>query len=171
MANTFTCLQYHVVFSTKHREPWLRPEIEGRVWAYLGGVARQNELKPLLIGGVDDHIHTLLAIPPSMAVSEAVKQVKGGSSGWIKQNISGCRAFGWQDGYGAFTVSKSQEIIPWAEAARLLSRHRYAVSGAGRVGRLYFLNSVAAEALGQRARGHTLRNPKDHHARTQHKNQ
>ena len=109
MANTFTCLQYHVVFSTKHREPWLHADIQERVWAYLGGIARQNGLKPLRIGGVDDHIHMLLGMPPTVAVSEALKRVKGGSTGWIKQNIPGCRSFGWQDGYGAFTLSKSQE--------------------------------------------------------------
>ena len=109
MANTFTCLQYHLVFSTKHREPWLRADVQERVWAYLGGIARQNQLIPLLVGGVDDHIHMLVAIPPTIAVSEALKQVKGASSGWIRQNVSGCRSFGWQDGYGAFTLSKSQE--------------------------------------------------------------
>jgi putative transposase len=51
----------------------------------------------------------LLGIPATVAVSEALKQVKGGSSAWIKQNFPGCRAFSWQDGYGAFTLSKSQE--------------------------------------------------------------
>ena len=62
-----------------------------------------------MIGGADDHIHMLLGIPPTIPISEALKQLKGGSSGWIKQNIAGCRGFGWQDGYGAFTLSKSQE--------------------------------------------------------------
>jgi putative transposase len=109
MANTFTCLQYHVVFSTKRREPWLRPDFEERLWAYLGGIARQNELKPLLIGGVEDHIHMLLGLPPAVSVSQALQQIKGGSSGWIKQNLPGCKGFAWQDGYGAFSLSKSQE--------------------------------------------------------------
>src|SRR5690242_3944482 len=109
MANTYTCLQYHIVFSTKHREPWLRPEAQERVWAYLGGIARQNRLKPLLIGGVDDHIHILLGMPPNTSISSALQQLKGGSSAWIQENISGCRDFSWQDGYGAFTLSKSQE--------------------------------------------------------------
>jgi putative transposase len=98
-----------VVFSTKRREPFLRADIQERVWAYLGGIARQNGLKPLLIGGVEDHVHMLLGIPPTVAVSEALKRIKGGSSGWIKHSGAGCRGFGWQDGYGAFTVSKSQE--------------------------------------------------------------
>ena len=108
MANTFTCLQYHVVFSTKHREPWIRPEIQERVWAYLGGIAQKNDLKPLLFGGVDDHVHLLLGLPPTAKVSEALKAIKGGSSGWLKETLPGCGGFGWQDGYAAFTVSKSQ---------------------------------------------------------------
>jgi putative transposase len=57
----------------------------------------------LLIGGVEDHVHMLFGIPPTVAVSEALKRIKGGSSGWIKQSAAGCRGFGWQDGYGAFT--------------------------------------------------------------------
>lgn len=108
MANTFTYLRYHVVFSTKHREPWLRPDVQERVWAYLGGIARQNEMSAILIGGMPDHVHILLSLSPKIAVSEALRQIKGGSSGWIKENIPGCRSFAWQDGYGAFSVSKSQ---------------------------------------------------------------
>jgi REP element-mobilizing transposase RayT len=108
MANTYTSLHYHVIFSTKNRERWITPDVEARLWAYLGGIGRQNDLKPLLIGGIEDHIHMLLAVPPSISVSDALKQIKGGSSGWVKESFPGCQAFGWQDGYGAFTVSKSQ---------------------------------------------------------------
>ena len=52
MANTFTSLHYHVIFSTKNREPWIRPDIESRVWSYLGGTARENDMKAILIGGI-----------------------------------------------------------------------------------------------------------------------
>jgi putative transposase len=108
MANTFTCLRFHAVFSTKHREPWIRTEVQDRLWAYLAGIAHKNKMKALLIGGVDDHVHMLLGLPPSLAVSDALKKIKGASSGWISENLPGCLGFGWQDGYGAFTVSKSQ---------------------------------------------------------------
>jgi len=107
MANTFTSLHYHVIFSTKNREPWIGRNIEERLWAYLAGIAVQHGLKPLLIGGMEDHIHALIGLPPTCTVSEALKSIKGGSTGWVKQNLPGCRSFGWQDGYGAFTVSKS----------------------------------------------------------------
>jgi REP element-mobilizing transposase RayT len=108
MANTFTSLHYHIIFSTKHREPWIARDQEERLWAYLGGIAQQNQLKPLLVGGMEDHIHILLGSPPTVTVSEALKRIKGGSSGWVKENLPGCLGFGWQDGYAAFAVSKSQ---------------------------------------------------------------
>ena len=108
MANTHTSLHYHIIFSTKHREPWIAGDEEERLWAYLGGIARQNQLKPLWIGGMEDHVHILLGMPPTVTVSEALKRLKGGSSGWVKENLSNCGGFGWQDGYAAFAVSKSQ---------------------------------------------------------------
>jgi REP element-mobilizing transposase RayT len=76
MANTFTSLTYHIVFSTKGREPWIQPKEEQRLWQYLGGIAKKNGMKPQLIGGVDDHVHLLAGIPPTLSVSEAVKQIK-----------------------------------------------------------------------------------------------
>ena len=107
MANTFTSLHYHLIFSTKHREPWIRPDIQERVWTYLGGIARENNLKAMLVGGMPDHVHLALAMPPTQTVSKAVQLVKGGSSKWIKEAFPGMCGFAWQDGYGAFTVSKS----------------------------------------------------------------
>ncbi len=107
MANTFTSLHYHVVFSTKNREPWIHRDHEERIWAYLGGIANENEVKPLMIGGIENHVHLLLGIPPTLAVSKTVQLIKGGSSKWIKGTFAKLRAFAWQDGYGAFTVNKS----------------------------------------------------------------
>ncbi len=89
MANTFTSLHYRVIFSTKNREPWIRPDIETRVWSYLGGIARENDLKALLVGGIENHVHLLLGVPPPMPVSKAVQLIKGGSSGWVKESFGG----------------------------------------------------------------------------------
>ena len=107
MANTFTSLHCHLVFSTKDREPWIKHEIENRVWAFLGGIARENGMKALQIGGMPDHIHIVLGIPPTLSISKAAQLIKGGSSKWIKTEFPGMNGFGWQDGYGAFSVSKS----------------------------------------------------------------
>ncbi|MDB6034862.1 MAG: transposase IS200-family protein [Verrucomicrobiales bacterium] len=120
MANTYTSLHYHVVFSTKHREPWLRKDIEERVWAYLGGIARENEMKAVGIGGIENHVHLLLGLPAALAVSKAIQLIKGGSSIWIKETFAGLSGFGWQDGYAAFTVSKSlaPEVIAYVRSQR-----------------------------------------------------
>lgn len=120
MANTFTSLHYHLIFSTKNREPWLRPDVEQRVWSYLGGIVRENDGKPVMIGGIDNHVHLLLGLPPSLALSKALQFIKGGSSTWIKETLPGFGGFGWQDGYAAFTVSKSQvpEIVAYISGQR-----------------------------------------------------
>jgi putative transposase len=97
----------------KNRERWLRPDIEERVWSYLGGIARENQMKALIIGGIENHIHLLLGLPPALAVSKALQLLKGGSSAWIKETLPGLGGFGWQDGYAAFTVSKS--LVPEVE--------------------------------------------------------
>jgi len=112
MANTYASLFYHVIFSTKNRESFIQRDIESRVWAYLGGIARENDFTVLCAGGIENHVHLLLWLPPDWAVSKAVKLLKGGSSAWIKTafpNKPGLRHFAWQDGYAAFSVSKSKD--------------------------------------------------------------
>src|SRR5207247_11373877 len=108
MANNFSALHYHVIFSPKNREPWIHQEIEQRVWSYIGGIARENDMKALLVGGIENHVHLLLGIPAVLSVSKALQLIKGGSSGWMKETFPGLNGFAWQDGYAAFSVSKSQ---------------------------------------------------------------
>ena len=69
MANTYTSLHYHFTFSTKNREPWITTEIENRVWAYIGGIARAHKMTALQVGGVDDHIHAVVMAPPTLSPS------------------------------------------------------------------------------------------------------
>ena len=120
VANTYTSLHYHVIFSTKNRERWIQSGLEQRIWAYLGGIARENNITPLLIGGVEDHVHLLLGLPPVLALSNAVKLIKGGSSKWIKETFPELTKFGWQDGYAAFTASKSHlpELVAYIRDQR-----------------------------------------------------
>jgi len=124
MANTYTCLHYHIVFSTKNRHPWIHADIEQRVWEYTGGIARQNDMKALQIGGIEDHLHVVLGAPPTMAVSKAVQLLKGGSSKWIHETVPSLDDFEWQQGYGAFTVSKSQLPTVIHYAANQRDHHR-----------------------------------------------
>jgi putative transposase len=107
MANTYTSLHYHVVFSTKNRLRLISPEIEQRVWAYIGGIARKHKMTALQVGGVEDHIHALVTAPAIDAPSQIAQFLKGESSMWIHGEFPKLRDLSWQDGYAAFTVSKS----------------------------------------------------------------
>jgi len=113
MADTFSSLNVHIVFSTKNRQPLLVGEIKERFWAFMGGIAKQNEMKPLCIGGVADHVHLLLSLPTTMSVAKAMQLIKGGSSAWAHETFTPLR----QSGYGAFTVSVShvEETITYLQ--------------------------------------------------------
>jgi REP element-mobilizing transposase RayT len=80
MANTFSCLNIHCVFSTKERVLVLDPDIRERLWPYMGGIAKQNGMIPKCIGGVSDHVHLLVTLPTRLAVAKAVQLIKAGSS-------------------------------------------------------------------------------------------
>ena len=124
MANTYTCLHYHVLFSTRNRERWLVPEIEERVWRFIGGIARAHRMTALQVGGVEDHIHAVVTAPPTIAPCQIAQFLKGDSSKWIHEEFSALRNFGWQDGYAAFTVSKSDipRVIKYIQNQR--AHHR-----------------------------------------------
>lgn len=126
MANTYTSLYYHIVFSTKNRTAWLTPDVEQRVWEYVGGIARENKMSALQIGGCDDHLHALVLAPSSIAPSKIAQLLKGGSSLWIHTEFKHLREFEWQDGYGAFTVSQSNlpEVIRYIQNQRGHHRKR-----------------------------------------------
>ena len=84
------------------------PEVQERLWAYIGGIARENEMKALAIGGAADHIHILVSLPATLSVSKAMQLIKGGSSTWISKTFADQKNFEWQEGYGAFSVGISQ---------------------------------------------------------------
>ena len=107
MSHSFTCNLMHCTFSTKDRYLWINEDLEVRLWPYIGGIARENRMKALAIGGVADHLHALLSLPSTMSFAKAVQLIKGGSSKWIHEELR-IRKFEWQAGYGAFSVSQSQ---------------------------------------------------------------
>jgi len=106
MANTYSQIYIHFVFSTKNRQELIHREIESRIWAYMGGVCKKHTITPIQIGGIEDHAHGLLGLPTTLSVSMAAKHLKGDSSFGIRRDFPGMSNFGWQDGYGAFSVSK-----------------------------------------------------------------
>src|ERR1019366_598427 len=99
---------FHCVFSTKERRRLITPELRDRLWPFLGGIARQNKMKAIEIGGVEDHVHILLSLPSTMAVSKALQLIKGGSSKWIHEAFPEHRGLACQEEYGAFSVSVLQ---------------------------------------------------------------
>jgi REP element-mobilizing transposase RayT len=87
MANTYRSLHYHFTFSTKNRESWIAEEIETRVCAYIGGIARQHNMTALQVGGIEDHIHALVRAPPTHSPSQIAQYLKGESSKWIHEKF------------------------------------------------------------------------------------
>ena len=107
----------HCVFSTKDRRPCLTTQLRDRLWPFLGGIAREHQMKALSIGGVEDHVHLLLSLPATMSIAKAMQLIKGGSSKWVHDSFPDQRLFAWQTKYGAFSVSVSQldRIIKYIE--------------------------------------------------------
>ena len=106
MAHTFTCLQYHLVFSTKERKRFLSPDCIGRIHGYMGGIIRNVGGEPICVGGTDDHVHILCSLRANLCVAEATGKIKANASKWIHETMPSMADFAWQEGYGAFTVSR-----------------------------------------------------------------
>ena len=98
---------YHCVFSTKGRRPVLTPEIRARLWPYMGGIARKHNIKAIEVGGVSDHVHMLISLPPTLPICTALQYIKGESSKWIHDTFPHSREFAWQKEYAAMSVSAS----------------------------------------------------------------
>jgi REP element-mobilizing transposase RayT len=107
MPQSLSAVYIHLVFSTKGRRPFLR-EIETRaaVHSYLGGVSKQLGCAPIVIGGMEDHVHLLARMSRTVTQAEWVKELKRVSNLWIKRQYS-LRDFEWQGGYADFSVSAS----------------------------------------------------------------
>ncbi len=119
MHSLTSCL-VHCVFSTKLREPILTPPLRERLWPYLGGIARENGMKALAIGGVADHVHLLLSLRRRFRWRKAMQLLKGNSSKWLYETFPDLRKSGWQEGYAAFPVGVSgiDETVAYPRSGR-----------------------------------------------------
>lgn len=124
MPHSYVSNLMHCIFSTKERMPLIDATLEARLWPYIGGIARENKMRALAIGGTSDHVHTLLSLPATMNVAKAVQLIKGGSSKWVHDTFHEHRKFAWQNGYGAFSVSASQLDRTIAYINRQEEHHR-----------------------------------------------
>ena len=108
MPQSFTNLIYHIVFSTKNRQPLITDDVKSRLYEYIGGTIRKQGGISLAINGMNDHVHVLAKLRPDKSVSDILRDLKANSSGWMHDVFPELKDFSWQNGYGAFTVSASQ---------------------------------------------------------------
>ncbi len=98
----------HIVDSTKHRRPWLKdPNLRSELYAYKATILKNVDSQPILIGGVEDHVHILCLLSRKYAIKDVVQQSKTETSKWIKKQGPAYQDFHWQSGYGIFSVSQS----------------------------------------------------------------
>ena len=97
----------HCMFATKDRRSLIDPKLQQRLWPYLGGIARENKMRALVVGGVEDHAHILLSLPSTLPLAKAIQLLKTNSSKWIHETFREQWRFEWQEGYGAFSIGIS----------------------------------------------------------------
>jgi REP-associated tyrosine transposase len=100
----------HLVFSTKDRAKTITPQLQPKLYAFIVGICKNENIYVLAIGGAQDHIHILLQLPPTVSLAKLTLLIKSNSSRWLRQTM---RAFAWQHGYAAFSVSAS--LLPAVE--------------------------------------------------------
>jgi REP element-mobilizing transposase RayT len=124
MANSYVNLVYHMIFSTKERRPLIKEPFSERLCDYLGGAIRGEGGQPIKIGGAEDHMHALAHLRQDRSLSDVLRRIKSNSTGWVHDHFPELRAFSWQEGYAAFTVSQSNVEAVRAYIARQAEHHK-----------------------------------------------
>ena len=106
MANTFTQIHIHAIFTVQDRDCIISKTWEEELYKYIGGIVRNNKHKLLAINGMPDHLHLLIGLRPSQSISDLMQDIKGSSSKWINEKKFIKDRFSWQEGYGAFSYRK-----------------------------------------------------------------
>ena len=117
MANTYTQLHIQTVFAVQNRECIITQDWSDELFKYITGIIRNNNHKLLAINGMPDHVHILFGLRPAQSISDLLQDIKGSSSKWINEREFVRGRFSWQEGYGAFSYSKSQlkQVIQYIE--------------------------------------------------------
>ena len=108
MPNTYTQIHIHAIFAVKYRTGIIRKEWKDELYKYITGIIQNYDHKLLAINGMPDHVHVFFGMRPIQSLSELMQDVKGSSSKWINEKGFMEDRFEWQEGYGAFSYSKSQ---------------------------------------------------------------
>lgn len=124
MPQSLSSILIHLIFSTKHREPFITPAVEPELHAYLAAVFRAYDSPALTINGTANHVHSLFSLSRTHTVAELAEEVKKRSSKWIKTKGKEFRAFRWQTGYAAFSVGQSNVAALKEYIARQKEHHR-----------------------------------------------
>jgi len=124
MPTAYTQNFYHAVFSTRLRANLITPDLEARLYPFMGGILRDLRCTLLAINGMPDHVHVLIRYRADLAHSALLQQIKGRSSKWVNETFPQFGHFSWQEGYGGFTVNKS--VVPEVEGyiARQKEHHK-----------------------------------------------
>jgi len=122
--STHSQLLYHIVFSTKNRQRWLTDGFRETIFSYMAGACNKLEGFALIVNGYVDHAHILVRIPPKLAVANFVKELKANTSKHINDTSGLVHKFGWQEGYGAFTVSASSKDRVYRYINNQVNHHR-----------------------------------------------
>ena len=123
MPSTHLSLHYHLVFSTKDRQPFILPAWRERLHAFVGGIVKNLGGVPEAIGGVADHVHLLIGLRATHCLADVMREIKATSSRWMHTE-AGMPGFAWQEGYGAFTVGPTQRDAVWQYIAGQEEHHR-----------------------------------------------
>ncbi len=107
MSQSLSKLFVHGVFHTKYNIPIIRPAEEKELYAYIGSIIKDNQSIPIVINGVEDHVHVLFVMSKNIALAKIMEEMKRHSSRWIKTKDAHYAQFAWQGGYGGFSVSPS----------------------------------------------------------------
>ena len=124
MPQSFASLHCHIVFSTKNRLPSIDGEWQARLYEYIGGILRKEKCVLSAAGGMPDHVHLLVSLSREIAVADLVRLIKANSSKWVHETFPTSRAFAWQAGYGAFSVSHSNRDAVKKYIAGQAAHHR-----------------------------------------------
>jgi REP element-mobilizing transposase RayT len=112
MPQSLSQVYVHIVFSTKYRQPLIKAEVEKELFAYIGGIIKNNKGIPFIVNGMPDHIHIFSSLPRTISLAKYVEDIKRMSSRWIKTKGIEYSHFSWQRGYAAFSVcSDGREVV------------------------------------------------------------
>jgi putative transposase len=109
MAGKYLCVNLHLIWSTKERRRFIHSEWENRLHAFLGSISSANNAKLIEVNSQPDHIHLYISLPSTISLADLINAYKSNSSRWIRQTFTNMNLFSWQEGYAAFSVSKSRE--------------------------------------------------------------